>query len=357
MPLSKDAALYGAPRPKKSSAKEISSSSTLAFSSQLSSLIASSSKPDSKASSGGRARSSQKKDDIFSVHNKGSKKRALKDLDDVDFTEQKHATSGFGERLSESEQKRQRRIMEEKARRYAALKRGDIEDADEKYGVDFDRKWVEAQERGEKEASDQSSDDDDYSGGEAEDLVEYVDEFGRTRKGTRAEAAREERNKKRAATLAAEEPDRFTARPSMPSNIIFGDTIQSAAFNPEESIAAQMAEIAAKRDRGDTPPADTHFDANAEIRRKGTGFYTFSGEQEERKKQMEALEKERAETERKRSQFRDRKEERRKEVEERRKAIRQKRAKGEADKFLDGLSKEWGGDEEDRDEKNDAAKD
>ena len=83
---SKDAHLYGA-RPKgRAKAKEISSSSSLAFSSTLSNLIKNSSAESSKPAAG-RAR--PQKEDIFKTHNKNVKKRALKDLEDTDFT-QKH---------------------------------------------------------------------------------------------------------------------------------------------------------------------------------------------------------------------------------------------------------------------------
>lgn len=58
-----------------------------------------------------------------------------------------------------------------------------------------------------------------------------------------------------------------------------------------------MEELAKKRDRSLTPPPDMHFDAQAEVRQKGTGFFQFSGDKEERRRQMEGLEREREETE------------------------------------------------------------
>ncbi|KAF7443950.1 hypothetical protein TUN199_03612 [Pyrenophora tritici-repentis] len=251
---SKDAHLYGA-RPKgRAKAKEISSSSSLAFSSTLSNLIKNSSAESSKPAAG-RAR--PQKEDIFKTHNKNVKKRALKDLEDTDFTQKHRGRTAEEKDEDEVAWKRTKRRMEEKARLYDALKRGDVEDLDDKYGVDFDRKWAEKQEKGEAESAPSS----ESEASEEEELVEYTDEFGRTRKGTRAEAAREERRKR---TLAADEPDRFTARPSMPSNIIYGDAVQTQAFNPDETIAQQMADLAAKRDKELTPPPELHFDGKAE---------------------------------------------------------------------------------------------
>lgn len=335
--MAKDDKLYGIPRQKKATGKEISSSSTLAFTSQLSSLIASSSNgPTKTAARSSAARQRPKKDDIFSTHNKNARKRAAKDLDETDFT-QKHSTRG--EDIDEATLHRSKRRMEEKARLYAALKRGDIEDVDDKYGVDFDRKWAEQQESG--RADDDTSEGEDDANSDEEELIEYTDEFGRTRKGTRAEIAKEETRKKMIAA-GVDDPDRFTARPAMPTSIIFGDTIQYSAFNPDHTISEQMAEIAAKRDKEATPPPDVHFDGKAEIRTKGAGFFQFSNDAEERKRQMANLEKERIETEARQAESRKRKEDRKREVEERRKAIQQKRSKTKADRFLNDLMGELG---------------
>jgi hypothetical protein len=328
MSNTKDASLYGIPRPKKRKASEISASNSLAFTSNLSALIASSNA--APHASTGRPRS--KKEDIFTTHNKNAKQRALKDIEDSRFT-QKHSTSI--EAIDEDTWHRAKRKLEDKARLYAALKRGDIEDADEKYGVDFDRKWAENQASGPIDDTSEEEDDD----GSDEELVDYVDEFGRTRKGTRAEVAREERRKNRGSDLA-DEPGRPGARPNMPQSVIFGDTVQSEAFNPDRDIAAKMADLATKRDKEQTPPPDEHFDSRKEIRTKGVGFFQFSGDSEQRKKQMESLVKEREETEKRRTEATQRKEERKKELEARKKAIAEKRGKTRADRFLDGLMDE-----------------
>jgi hypothetical protein len=338
---SKDAHLYGAKPKSRSKAKEISSSSSLAFSSTLSNLIKSSSADTSKTTA---ARARPQKEDIFKSHNKNVKKRAVKDLEDSDFTAQKHrgrTTEEKGE--DEAAWKRTKRRMEEKARLYDALKRGDVEDRDDKYGVDFDRKWAEQQEKGEAEAASSSE-----SEASEEELVEYVDEFGRTRKGTRAEVAREERRKR---NLAADEPDRFTARPSMPDQIIYGDAVQSNAFNPDETIAQAMADLAAKRDKELTPPPELHFDGRAEARQRGTGFMYFSKDEEERQEQIKNLEKEREETDRVRKERKEQIEKRKEMIREKKKAIQEKRSKGQAERFLDDLGAHLFKEEESEDKK------
>ncbi len=238
--------------------------------------------------------------------------------------------------------KRAKRKMEEKARLYASMKRGDYvpptdgrTNKEENALVDFDRKWAEEQEGG-NGGKDETSSDDGGGDSEEEELVEYEDEFGRQRRGTRAEAARELR-KRNAQAYATEELSQFSARPSRPENLIHGDTIQAAAFNPDEPIAAQMETLARKRDRSMTPPEEVHYDASKEIRSKGVGFYQFSKDSDGRKQEMEALERERAETERGRREREERKEAKKKQVEERKKMIASKRGEKLADRFLDSL--------------------
>jgi len=190
---------------------------------------------------------------------------------------------------------------------------------------------------------DTSSDDDGGSDADFE-TIEFQDDHGRTRRGTKAEAERMDR-KRRNRLLGAEELDRMSARPAMPENIIRGDTVQVAAFNPDEDIGAKMQDLAAKRDRSPTPPPATHYEADKEIRTKGVGFFAFSKDENVRKAEFEALVRERAETERVRKEKEKRKEFRKREIEERRKELSQKRAKKQADSFLEGLSAEMAPDE------------
>lgn len=210
--------------------------------------------------------------------------------------------------------------------------------------VDFDRKWAEAEEEkggdGEgKRKYETESDDDGESEeekGAGEEMVEYTDEFGRLRHGTARTAALEQR-RQNARLYASEELSTMKARPERPSNLIVGDTIQAAAFNPDVPAAAQMETLARKRDRSMTPPEEVHYDASKEVRSKGVGFYNFSQDGEGRKREMEALMKEREETERRKREREERKERRMKEVEERRRLIAEKRGERLAERFLDGL--------------------
>ena len=328
---SKDSSLYGAKRARNlNNGKEISSSTTLSFTSQLSSLISSSSNTSRNPIP---SRTKPKKSDIFTKHNRNTAKRAKRDLepDHSGAFAQKHSTDG--EPLERSAWERSQRKMEEKARLYAAMKRGDVEDEDERYAVDFDQKWAETQGQSEKESQSDSDGDGDIDG--ASEQVEYLDEFGRTRTGTRLEAARAQTAMQNA--RFNQHDDRFTARPSAPASVIYGDAIQYEAFNPDAPVAVQMEELARKRDKSETPPPGAHFDSTKEVRTKGTGFFQFSGDAEQRKRQMEDLEAERVETEKIRAAREAKLTQRRRELDARRDKIQQQSAKRKANDFLEEL--------------------
>ena len=332
--------LYGVKDASKTKHKPISSSTSLAFSSNLSALISSTAPKAASSTSVVRPRPPKvSKSDIFTSHNKNVKKRSAADL------EQAHQTKhdiGFA---STSEYHRSKRKMGEKVRLYNAMKRGEYigrEDHDDRGLVDFDRKWADSQTRGSRDSasengSESGSDSKDGQGDDrAEETVEYLDEFGRLRKGTSAEVRRLERSQ-RIAAAATTDSAYLAAHPQMPENVIYGDTVQHQAFNPDRVVAEKMEELAKKRDKAATPPPETHYDANGEIRNRGTGFYGFSKDEELRKKEMEELEKEREATERVRKESQQAKEKRKQEIEERRNMIAQKRSQKEADRFLDKL--------------------
>jgi hypothetical protein len=334
---SEQSSLYGKPRAKSSKTQEITSSSNLTFTSQLSSLIAQS----SSTTSHGRPRPSKtSKSDLFGKQNKGTAKRAATDLeeDDHHVSNQVHKKSKDIGAIDDATLNRSKQRMAKKVRMYEDMKKGlhligedsddDLKDdyisrlrRKEKDGlVDFDTKWAD-EERKKKAGSGEEDEEEDGDDDNAS-IVSYEDEFGRTRHGTRFEAAR-------AAVIKEDEENRGRAteerwRPSRPKNLIYGEAIQSEAFNPEATIAAQIARLAAQRDL--SPEAEyQHYDADAEVRNRGTGFYAFSRDEEERKKQMEALKKAREETQQQRERVAARAAQRQAALEDRRRQIQELR--------------------------------
>ncbi len=335
--MPQDPNLYGQ-RPKKKQRRDAALPSSLDFTAQLTSLMASgASSSGSTTTTAGRARPSKApKEDLFRTHTamkrEAQKARGAQDdkliLKDVAGTEDESRARAHA-----------RRNMENKARLYAAMKRGDYvpQDNDAAPLIDFDRKWAEHEE-GKGALSDlSSSDDDDNAEQDAaadDEVIEFEDEFGRLRRGTRADQERMERRARRG-LLGAEELDRMSARPAAPRQLIHGDTVQAMAFNPDD--AEQMAALARKRDRSATPPPPQHYDADREVRSKGVGFYKFSGDEAARQREMEALAAERQQTEARRQEREDGKAQRRREIEERRKAMEARRATKQADSFLGTL--------------------
>lgn len=326
--MPQDPNLYGQ-RPAKRLKRGKALSTSLDFEAQLASLV--SGGAGSSATTSGRSRpSGRPKEDIFRSGPKkpapeGGRKLRLKEpaWTEEEARELAHAT----------------RKMEDKARRYAAMKRGDYIAGENEAEplVDFDRKWADKEDRKDGYASSttSSSSDDSDGDGEAErEVIEWDDEFGRRRRGTRADKEKMERNARRG-LLGAEDLERMSARPLAPSKLIYGDTVQSMAFNPDD--ADKMEALARKRDRSMTPPEATHYDADKEMRTKGVGFYKFSKADEARAQELAALAEERARTEQERQTREDQKQARRQAIEQRRRDVGARRAQRQADSFLDTL--------------------
>ncbi|KAK0617186.1 hypothetical protein B0T14DRAFT_524621 [Immersiella caudata] len=348
--MPQDPNLYGQPPPKKQK-KTAALPSSLAFTSQLSSLLAaetskspSSSTKTSAPSTAIPARtrpSKSKPNDLFNVKVKHKIQPRRSPSPSSTKLTLKGTTNYDGP--TESERALARRKMESKARLYAAMKRGDFVGRESEMGlVDFDRKWAEMKDSPHPNGSETSSGDDNSEDDNTDrEIVEWEDEFGRVRRGTKAERMRFERNLARGIAATAE-LENMSARPKEPEKLIIGDAVQTEAFTAKDEAA--MEELARKRDRSATPPPQTHYRADHEIRTKGVGFYAFSQDEETRQKEMASLEAERAKTEGLRKEREEKLAARKREIEERRREIGKRReelgekmAKKMADNFLDGL--------------------
>lgn len=353
--MPQDPNLYGQRAPKRQK-KETCLPSSLAFSAELSSLISTSKTPNTTTTAGlGTARprpSKSKTDDIFAgVRAKRKAERQERDRDDGKLVLREVTTTEDEKNALLAT----RRRIEEKARLYAAMKRGDYvpKDGETEPLVDFDRKWAEAQEKYQhinNYNSSSSEDDEDESDENIDrEIITFTDDLGRTRTGTRADKTRMER-RLRAREVGAAELEVMSARPRAPEALIRGDAVQTEAFRPADEAA--MEALARRRDRSLTPPEATHYDAAREVRTRGVGFFRFSKDEEVRKGEMEALAAEREATERERERKGEGREARKREVEERRRLIEErrraageKRARKMADNFLEGLAADLDGGE------------
>ena len=319
--MPQDPDLYGR-RPVKKAKRDVPLTMSMDFTAQLTTLMSNS------ASNTSRARPRPPKEGKSNLLKDGREKKSAK-KDDHDRLVLKEVTRTEDEA---HEQARAKRRMEDKARVYAAMKRGDYVPKDNEAAplVDFDRKWAEEVEGKAEDLTSSSEEGAD----DAAEIVEYEDEFGRLRTGVKADKEKMERRARRG-MLGAEELERMSARPGAPSNLIYGDAVQAMAFNPDDPD--KMQELARKRDRSATPPEAKHYDANWEVRTKGTGFYQFSKDEEARTQEMKNLEEERLQTEKVRLGREEQRDARRQELEQRRKEMTERKAKRQADNFLDDL--------------------
>ncbi|RPA74021.1 hypothetical protein BJ508DRAFT_418809 [Ascobolus immersus RN42] len=245
-------------------------------------------------------------------------------------------------KLTEEEYQRSRKAMEEKAKRYDQLKRkrqrriglGYDDDEDDDMLIDFGRKAEEADDIGmggstsrttrddDSDSSFENSDDDDpFKGREGEELIEYIDEFGRSRMVPKSWAEKQER------LLRMEEE--MSALPSRPENLIYGPTVQTEAIQVAEFPTFNSSNYERKK--------PNHYDATAEVRTKGVGFFAFSHDENIRKKEMEELMREREVTERKRAEAEARRKRRKEEVEMRKEEIRRRRREKQGATWLENV--------------------
>ena len=121
-------------------------------------------------------------------------------------------------------------------------------------------------------------------------------------------------------------------------NLIYGSIIQTHAFTTAQfsSLPTQLPKV---EDLPQTQPGaeEKHYDANSEIRTKGVGFYAFSRDNEQRKKEMEDLERARRKTEEERKKKEEGRKRRREEIEARREEIRRKKREVVGGRWLEGL--------------------
>ncbi|KAK0743255.1 hypothetical protein B0T18DRAFT_414833 [Schizothecium vesticola] len=353
--MRQDPNLYGQPPPKKQK-NEIPLSSSLAFTSQLSSLLATQTSTTTSSAKNTYASASSS---AIPARSRPSKSKTT-DLNSVKVKRKAGGGGGGGGHHDDARDSHNgklvlkethgteddaaarlhaRRRMESKARLYAAMQRGDY--VGREIGlVDFDRKWAEkGTTQGASDDHSSSDSDSDSDPNIDTEIIEYEDEFGRLRRGTRAEKVRQERRLARGEASAVE-LERMSARPREPQNLIVGDAVQAEAFVSRDDEA--MEALARKRDRSASPPPAEHYRADKEIRTKGVGFYAFSQDEATREAEMASLEAERARTEELKREREEKAAARRRDIEARRREIGERRAKKLADSFLDGLGMQLG---------------
>lgn len=331
--------LYGQ-RPAKKPRRELPLSDTLDFASQLRSLIA---KPKTTTKTNKTASATPlvfadpaarpPRDDLAHVRVKkrkvgaeaGAEAQAQAQAEaEADPPESNRLRLKAPAGIDAADRERIRRSMQAKARRYAALKRGEE--------IPREGDLVEFEEPEEENSEEENSDSDS-----GEPTREYVDEFGRTRQLSRTAYDRAMR-RRAVAEKAARDLEEMRARPAAPAVLLHGDVIQT------EAIA--VAPTRAPEDKDEQ--GDTHYRADEDIRTRGAAFYAFATDDEQaRAAQMQALADARTRTEAARAQHTEHADarqqkmhERRRLMDERRRQLAERRAHRMADNFLQGLEQD-----------------
>ncbi|GAA5875733.1 hypothetical protein JCM8547_007053 [Rhodosporidiobolus lusitaniae] len=289
-----------------------------------------------------------KKLPAWAMKNKGVSARQAKD--EVVYEDEAATGKGDPSRIKEQ--------LERKAAIYDKIRKGRTgglsEDQIGSLLVDFDRKTYDNPDTSDDDSASSDVDESltvpqrpvDDEPGEAyshihDPLVEYTDEFGRTRMIPRSEVPRgapfQDSNALEGQVQTADEAPSAFAPGEGPDarNVYYGDQTSFPVYEPDPAILAQRAATLAA---AAAAPLVDHYNSKEENRTRGAGFYQFSGNEAERQAQMEALKREREETERKREEARregdrvrkvreDEKEERKRKIEEKRREVEEKRKK------------------------------
>lgn len=252
--------------------------------------------------------------------------------------------------MDERELARSRKKLIYKAGVYERLRKGSGGDGEEEDAlVDFDRKWVE---EGEPEFHSSASDDDEEEeeGDGRGEMVEHTDDLGRTRKVSKKALARilrhEARTKQQAQdqqTSPSQDHHHLAAQPP-PESVSYGPRIQTGAFQTANFSSVPTADmLAAAMPVEKEGVEQVHYDADREVRTKGVGFYRFSKDEDDRKREFQELEEERRRTERERERMAEKKRKRKEDLERRKEEVRKKRRGKVGGNWLEGFMGELEG--------------
>ncbi|WRT69663.1 uncharacterized protein IL334_006653 [Kwoniella shivajii] len=223
----------------------------------------------------------------------------------------------FAEEDGPNEDQR-KEILKAKAKKYAAIRKGDLSGMTQKEmeeAVIDVVKFERLEENGylshssdEDESArpsrpkwhdeDEQADDDDDA---KDDLtkVEYIDEMGRTRTGSRKEA-------REAETLKSGSRQGLESMESGQDNSAYAEVLQSEVIHGDQNfypVYEPDADALKKKYREAEEEARAHhYDSTKEVRVKGAGQYQFSLDESLRSEQMASLASQRRETEEARNQ-------------------------------------------------------
>ncbi|GAC97636.1 hypothetical protein PHSY_005222 [Pseudozyma hubeiensis SY62] len=214
-------------------------------------------------------------------------KRLKAATDHSSSSKRSSSSSSSSNEPSTSQLERIKHNLERKARIYSQLesgKFGGFTSAELKEGsIDWDRKRSQPPIRALTPSPPLIEDRDERQ-------VEYVDEFGRTRRSKLSEVPRELLPKEYGGDLEEEDEGQEE------DNAIYGPSTSFPVYNPEVHRRERYAKEEEARGK-------RHFDPDFDRRHRGAAFYRFSDKEDERKVQLDQLAELRNETRRNRSEI------------------------------------------------------
>ncbi|ESK89009.1 uncharacterized protein c3orf19-like [Moniliophthora roreri MCA 2997] len=214
-----------------------------------------------------------KKPTIWSRQNKGVKGRAARDVE--------------LEAISKPNLESPRTALERKSRIYDKLKKGKSGGLSE---AQYDVLLVDFESKGIDSRWESDSDDVDESTtvpaliDEADEIIEYEDEHGRTRTAPRSEIPLEYLPEIRA-KMSNENNDE--------DDVIRNPVNHWVSYTPDDDRRARIEREFSEENN----PMNVHYNPNNEVRDRGAASYNFSRDEETRRAQQEALRASRTETE------------------------------------------------------------
>ncbi|KAJ3744373.1 hypothetical protein DFH05DRAFT_1398235 [Lentinula detonsa] len=222
----------------------------------------------------------EKKSSKWSLSNKGVQARAARDVREL-------------ESVSQPTLENARISLERKSKKYTQLIQGKTAGLNEKQMeallVDFDAKGIDSNWESDSDDVDESLTVPTHDGDDP--MVEYIDEYGRTRTARKSEVPRQAKLDEE---IQEDDDERY---PSVTISFKYGLLLSFSAGNPQvlqnhfptfhldEDRRTQIVNEYAEENN----PLDKHYDPNSEVRDRGAASYSFSLDEQTRQARLDDL--------------------------------------------------------------------
>ncbi|KAJ3988910.1 hypothetical protein F5890DRAFT_1488747 [Lentinula detonsa] len=206
----------------------------------------------------------EKKSSKWSLSNKGVQARAARDVREL-------------ESVSQPTLENARISLERKSKKYTQLIQGKTAGLNEKQMeallVDFDAKGIDSNWESDSDDVDESLTVPTHDGDDP--MVEYIDEYGRTRTARKSEVPRQAKLDEE---IQEDDDEGVIRNPQVLQN-------HFPTFHLDEDRRTQIVNEYAEENN----PLDKHYDPNSEVRDRGAASYSFSLDEQTRQARLDDL--------------------------------------------------------------------